>query len=83
VLAIDSLHPLQLVAASGPGLGYGNVARSVDGGESWNVLQDAAMTIYPNELLVGSTGADFHAITANGFIYHYSLVHPRRRAAGK
>ena len=77
VIAIDPVRPLNLLAT----MGYGTVVRSVDGGESWSLFDDGLAGFFRSQLVIAPSGGVFHAVLENGFIYHYTLVPPRRRAS--
>lgn len=79
LLAIDALHPLQLLATNG----YGTVIRSTNGGESWSVFNEGLVGASVRQLIIGASGTTFHAVADNGYVFHYRIAHPRRRVAGK
>lgn len=79
VIAIDPVRPLNLLAT----MGYGTVMRSMDGGESWSFFNDGLASFFRSQLVIAPSGVVFHAVLENGFIYHYTLVPPRRRATAQ
>jgi photosystem II stability/assembly factor-like uncharacterized protein len=78
VIAVDPFAGAHLVASTG----HGKVLQSTDGGDSWSPLTALDHPMTPLQIVIGRTGKTFHAAFSNGYLLHYSIVQPRRRAVG-